>query len=298
MHPSTIKNAFDRGENITSLLRSSSRSQINTVEIIETAYDLQAGSYISALQDPAMISHKMEYGKAIALELCALTNPGSIIEVGVGEGTTFSFVLDYLERPDHVHGFDISWSRIVCCRGWLRERGHGNAYLSIANLTHIPYADSSFDVVYTSHTIEPNGGNEETILKELYRITSRFLVLLEPGYELASENARARMDKLGYCKNLVKHAEKLGMRVVKHELFPFTANPMNPTAITVIEKNANAATSIPQLACPRYGDHINDRGDSLYGPECLRAYPKIKGIPCLRRDDGVVASSYDHYGNE
>ena len=197
----------------------------------------------------------------------------------------------------HAHGFDIAWSRIATCRNWLEMSGIDNIFLSVASLLHTPYLDSSFDVVYTSHTIEPNGGSEEQILRELYRITSRYLVLLEPGYELASPEAQARMEENGYCRNLAGCAEQLGMKVVKHELFSQSVNPLNPTALIVIEKNPNAESAVPQLACPRFGDPLEDFEDALYSDVSLRAYPKIKGIPCLRKTDGIIASAYKQFAN-
>ena len=37
-------------------------------------------------------------------------------------------------------------------------------------MTNIGVTNNSFDVVFTNHALEPNGGNEEIILKELLRI--------------------------------------------------------------------------------------------------------------------------------
>ena len=293
MNPKELSEAYARGENNTALLKGLSTVDFNTEEMIETAYDLQSGSYVRDLDDPERCQHKVDYGRTIAEEILALTQPTSILEAGVGEGTTFSFVLTGLNNPDlEAHGFDISWSRIASCRHWLQKNGQTNAFLSVASLLNLSYLDNSFDVVYTSHTIEPNGGNEENILQELYRVTSQYLVLLEPGYELASVEAQQRMEHHGYCKGLVESAESLGMRVLKHELFPHTPNPLNPTAITVIVKDSAAPPAMPQLACPRFRSPLIENPDSLFSAESLRAYPTIKGIPCLRSQDGMIASAY------
>ncbi len=296
MHPREILAAYERSENITALLRKDFDSATNTEEIIETAYDLQTGSYLMALEDPRMLRHKEDYGRAIAAEISALTTATSILEPGVGEGTTLSFVRRAFETPPaHIHGFDISWSRLACCRRWLSRQNNPDVFLSVASLLHAPYADNSFDVVYTSHTVEPNGGRERPVLAELYRVASRYLILLEPGYELANEEAQDRMRSLGYCRGLPDHAEALGMTVVKHALFPHTANPLNPTAITVIAKAPDAPAATPALACPRYGTPLADYPDSLYSEGSLRAYPKVQAIPCLRREDGIIASAYRRY---
>ena len=294
MHPKKLKAAFDKGQNITALLKLATKTEQNSEQIIEAAYDLQAGSYIQALEQPVVLAHKKAYAKSLATEILRLTSPISILEAGVGEGTTLSFVLSSL--PDSIkysHGFDISWSRVQFCSEWLRKNGFSDTFLAVASLMRTPYVDGSFDVVYTSHTIEPNGGQESSILKELFRITSRFLILLEPGYEFASREAQIRMESHGYCKNLVEHAKTLGMRVIKHELFPHSANPLNPTAITIIEKEARAKPAIPQLACPSFGDTLEGDTDSFYSQGSLLAYPRIKGVPCLRPCDGIIASWYD-----
>lgn len=144
MHPSELRAAFDRGENITDLLRRETESEANTEEIIETAYDLQTGSYVAALDDPSFREHKEEYGKAIADVLTALVDDGgSVLEPGVGEGTTLSFVMQNCGSLfDHFHGFDISWSRIAKCKEWLLSEGFDDAFVSVASIFH--GADSGF----------------------------------------------------------------------------------------------------------------------------------------------------------
>lgn len=296
MHPRELINAFQRGENITSLLRKSFDTSNNTEEIIETAYDLQTGGYVAALDAPQMLQHKVDYGNAIAQEILSLTKPRTLLEAGIGEGTTCSFVLDGLNQAEtQMYGFDISWSRIACCRDWFERHNYESSFLSVASLFHLPYADESFDVVYTSHSIEPNRGKEAAILQELYRVTSGYLILLEPGYELASLECQQRMEQHGYCRELVAHAQSLDMQVTKHELFPYSANPLNPTAITLIVKNTTAQPATAQLVCPRFHDPLVDYGDSLYSSGSLRAYPKIQNIPCLRPEDGIITSAYEQY---
>ncbi|MEM9702865.1 MAG: class I SAM-dependent methyltransferase, partial [Planctomycetota bacterium] len=275
MHPQEIQAAFQRGENVTGLLRRATDSAVNTEEIIETAYDLQSGRYVAGLDDPNHHKHQVAYGRRIADEIAELVGAGaSLLEPGVGEGTTMSFVIDARDdERDEYHGFDLSWSRIAVCRKWLTGRGLTKPFLAVGSLLQAPYAENSFDAVYTSHTIEPNGGREAPILQELYRIASRYLLLFEPGYEFAPPEAQERMERLGYVRDLAKQAESLGMKVVKNEPLGFSANPMNPTAIPVLEKNATAPSATPRLACPRFGDELERRGDCFYSPGSLLQAP-------------------------
>jgi hypothetical protein len=103
------------------------------------------------------------------------------------------------------------------------------------------------------------------------------------------------MRSLRWYTGLSVPAEFLGMKVIKHELFPHISNPLNPTAITVIAKNPFASPATPQLVCPQSLTPITEEGDCLSSRGSLLAYPKIKGIPCLRSGDGIITSAYEDF---
>jgi len=291
LHPQDLKNAYAKGDNIAVLLRSHNLHGLSAEEAIEVSYDLQAGSYIHGMENEQTRAHKTRYGRKIAETLASLGHPASLLEAGIGEATTLSFVLDALPSlPRAIHGFDLSWSRIACARKWLNARGWPDVFLSVARIGQIPYRENSFDIVFTSHALEPNRGQEETLLKELYRVASRHLVLLEPGYELAGEEARKRMDTHGYCRGLPEKARALGMKVIRHELLGEAANPLNPTALTIIEKNASAPPAMPALACPCFGDDLRPLDGCYYSEKSMRSYPVLHGIPCLRPEKAIIAA--------
>jgi uncharacterized protein YbaR (Trm112 family) len=217
----------------------------------------------------------------------------TILEAGIGEATTLSGVLENLDSNSlKAYGFDLSWSRIAYARKWLKSQKVSGVSLCTGSLFNIPFADNSIDVVYTSHSIEPNGGKEEAIIQELYRVTRTFLILLEPGYELANETAKQRMESHGYCKNLKGISENLGYNVIEHKLFPVTANPFNPTAITVIRKSTSINTPDNKFACPKFKTSLERKGEYYYSPEALAVYPIINDIPCLRIENAILASKF------
>ncbi len=291
--PRQLKILYEQGKNITELLRKEKGLQHNTDEIIEIAYDLQSGAYIASMEDREIAKYNHNYTKEIARTILSLCEPETVLEAGVGEATTLAGVLNYFNPDLKSFGFDLSWSRLAYARKWLESQSKSNTTLCTGNLFHIPFADNAIDVVYTSHSIEPNGGNEEPILKELFRVTRKFLVLLEPSYELADSEARKRMDSHGYCKNLKGIADCLGYKVLQHKLFPYTANPLNPTAMTIIQKVENAAPPTCILACPSFKTPLVELGNMLFSREALVVYPIIDEIPCLRISNGILASKFE-----
>lgn len=291
--PRQLKELYDQGHNISACLRDEMGMDHNTREIIEISYDLQTGSYIAAMQDEKMSQHKRQYSREIVREMLLLCQPESILEAGVGEATTLSGVLQNMPAGIRSYGFDLSWSRVAYAKRWLQTEGFTDTVLCTGDLFNIPFLDNSIDIVYTSHSIEPNGGNEMPMLQELYRVAKKYLVLLEPGYELAGNEARQRMDSHGYCRNLKGIADSLGYEVLEHKLFPYTANPLNPTALTVIRKDSDVAVPSGTFACPRFKTPLKEIGGMFFSPEGLAVYPVLGGIPCLRIENGVFASKYE-----
>jgi hypothetical protein len=235
-----------------------------------------------------------ECSREIARIISTLCTPRSILEAGVGEGTTISGVVKHLESVDS-YGFDLSWSRVAFARRWLASNGIESTKLCTGNLLDIPFLDSSIDVVYTSHSIEPNGGREMEILRELYRVAKQFVVLIEPAYEFASVEARQRMDFHGYCKGLDRVSRSLGYDVLEHAPFGFTiSDPLNPSGLTIIRKDSdNNSTSHEMYACPKYKTPLKNLGDMMFSREALVVYPVVLGIPCLRIENGIVASKFE-----
>jgi uncharacterized protein YbaR (Trm112 family) len=288
-----LQKQYSSGVNISSLLRGDGRG--NTESAIEVAYDLKSGSYVAALQDDSYRTSKLRYCSEIASTILSITQPKTILEAGVGEGTTLSLVLQHL--PEVVgYGFDISWSRIFVARNWLQSQGVcERSKLFTGSIFKIPLPDNSIDVVYTSHSIEPNGGHEEAAVRELYRVAKNWIVLLEPAYDLASHEARLRMKSHGYCVDLIDVIKSLQLEVTRHELFSTIENPMNPTGITIIRKSnenfAPSAHSEPRLCCPVTGGDLQEVRGALFSRKHLAAYPVIEGIPCLREENAVIASA-------
>lgn len=285
-----IKELYSENKNIMEYLRSQDGRSYNTTEDILISYDFQSGSYTKFhLQNPEI---KERFCLNLAKELERLGEFDSILEAGVGEATTLGNLLVSLKsKPKEAYGFDLSWSRIKYARHFLDSLNLTNVQLFTGDLFCSPIKDNSIDIVYTTHSIEPNGGREKEALSELYRITRKYLILLEPAYELAGEEARRRMINLGYITNLHASALELGLNVVDYRLFGESVNPLNPTGLMIIKKDFASKTSNP-LCCPLTKTKLIKKNNGYFSKESLLAYPIIDKIPCLLSQNAIVATHF------
>ncbi|WP_323011597.1 methyltransferase domain-containing protein [Castellaniella sp.] len=287
-----MRAAFFRGDNAMEYARSFLGRDDNLLIATQIAYDLQAGSYVK-------LARANPEGKARWVsQIADLLSPhlqesgGSVLEVGVGEATTLSGVLAHLSLPQiSAFGFDISWSRCAHGLGWLKQMGQC-AELFVADLFHIPLADSSIDIVYTSHSLEPNGGRELEAIRELLRVARRFVVLIEPIYELGSAAAQARMRSHGYVRNLKKSAEDLGCVILDYRLLDYCFNPLNPSGVLLLEKLHEQNPSQTVWRCPLTHAPLDFIEGVFAARETGLIYPIVGGIPLLCRNNAILASSY------
>ncbi|MCB5189970.1 class I SAM-dependent methyltransferase [Methylobacillus arboreus] len=284
-----MRNAFSRGENVMEYARKFTGADINMEIATLIAYDLQAGSYIKGtLANP---DDKDIWCAQLAELLTPLVDSKtSLMEVGCGEATTIAGVLGHLKsKPICTLGFDISWSRCHMGNGWLSQKGQ-SATLFVADIFNIPLEDNSVDVVYTSHSIEPNGGREQEAITELWRVARKAVVLVEPVFELASEEAKQRMIKHGYVRNLKLAAERLPSPITEYRLLDYSSNRLNPSGVIVLDKQGLSESGEIKWRCPITFNKLSNEQDVFVAQESGFVYPVLRGIPLLRTDHAVVAS--------
>lgn len=290
---SEVNARLQRGENIMAWIRSEEGVTDNSLSAIEYAYDVQAGSYTAALANPQTRELKERIGARLAAELDAL-GPFSLLEAGVGEATSLAPVIGAMKHcPSHVLGFDLSISRLLYARENLAARGMMNPDLFVGELGRIPLADSSIDVVLTVHAVEPNYGREEEILRELLRVTTRRLIMIEPSYELGSAATRARIERFGYVRDLPGALHRLGFPNISVEAWTLNANPENEAAIIVVEKSAERSSAPPRFISPISGKTLVRLPDCWYCKGDGHAFPVISGIACLTAQNGIIASKLE-----
>lgn len=287
-----IKALYNENQNIMKYMRTQKGNTKNSLEDVLISYDFQAGSYIQGYKKNPKI--RLKYSSCLAKNVDDLGCFDSILEIGVGEATTLGpLLLSIKHKPKDCYGFDVSWSRIKYAQNFLNKIGLEDVHLFTGDLFRAPLKDNSIDVVYTSHSIEPNGGREKEALIEIYRIARKYIILLEPAYELANEEARDRMRKHGYVTNLLSTAQQLDYHILEYKLFEFSLNPLNPTGIMIIEKKAPANSPLNPMCCPITNKDIVREKNALFSPKSLLAYPILDDIPCLLPQNAIIATKFE-----
>jgi hypothetical protein len=302
-----LKKVYEADQNVLRFCKEKLGSQAtNEQAAIMHAYELQAGSYVKLMKEDANYrAAKERYGEAVA-EVISAFKPVSILEAGVGEATTLAEVVKNLPRDQgkQIYGFDLAWSRVLIAQQYYQgvleaassrdsvKNTERQSHFFAGELEHIALPDNAFDVVFTSHAIEPNHGREKEILEELYRVTAGHLILFEPAYELAGQAARDRMDYHGYCRGLKDIALANGWNVSRCEIFAGRDDVANPTMVLIISKGAALAKHLQFVSPISGGPLVLHQGNYFNAEEGL-VFPVLAGVPYLTRSAGLLAS---HYG--
>jgi ubiquinone/menaquinone biosynthesis C-methylase UbiE len=109
-------------------------------------------------------------------------NPLRVLDVGIGPGISAIGILD--RRPDlHVVGLDFSRTMLRQAKEYLRKSGCA-VELVQGDVTHLPFADGSFDVV-THHSMLYLLQEREAALREIRRVlrSGGSYVIFEPNEE-------------------------------------------------------------------------------------------------------------------
>ncbi len=291
------KKIYTAGENVTEFLRRQINCQDNSPEIIELAYDLQAGSYIKHVEENRLQISRYSDEIASILGLY-LSEKDTLLDIGTGELTTLSLVIQRLiNKPEKIFAFDISWSRVYKGLSFACEY-MGASYQRlvplVADIEEIPLPDKSINITTSSHALEPNGKKLKALMQELFRVTADKLILFEPCYEMNSDEGKKRMDKLGYVKNIDLVIEKLGGKLIEKIIIKNISNPLNPTVCWIIsppESNMQVTEKFSLFSVPGASYPLHQMDNFYFSNATGLCYPILKSIPILKSNAAILASA-------
>jgi demethylmenaquinone methyltransferase/2-methoxy-6-polyprenyl-1,4-benzoquinol methylase len=115
---------------------------------IRRAYDLWSYIYSG-------VAAPLEHGpRKRALELANIQPHEKVLEVATGPGQILLEILKRLDRTNIAYGVDLSWKMIEKCGRLVHGAGYHNLSLTEADTRQLPFADQTFDVVYSSYTLD------------------------------------------------------------------------------------------------------------------------------------------------
>ncbi len=263
-----------------------SKKDINII-----SYAFQTGTYqkydIKNKKKPSLLKL---YEEIYSIIKKYIKNGYIILEPGIGEGSTMSQIISKSKKNFQnisFFGFDYSFPRINLANINFKKR---NFYpkLFLSDMEQIGLKSNSVDIIYTNHSLEPNGGREEVILKELLRVTNKYLILFEPIYELNPKKNKNRMDKFGYIKNLYKICKKLDCKILEYKLLNFAMNPKNLTGVIILKKNKSRKEKL-DYRCVLTNLKLSKKKEYYLNKEIGIIYPIIKNIPILRKESAILS---------
>lgn len=155
------------------------------------------------------------------------------------------------------------------------------------------------DIVYTVEAVQLNTDREKEIIRELYRVTRGYLILMEASYDLGSKAAREHMEEHGFSQNIYKSVKELGYNILYYDLLPDSCCPeTDPEALLIIKKDRTEENDVhmnEMWRCPVTGAPLTEYKDSFWSEESMLAYPIIKDIPILLESSAVVATKYNNF---
>lgn len=295
------KKAYASGQNITELLKKQKNISFNTSEIIETAYDFQAGTYIDFIKNnPIQIdAYINEMAQILKFHL---RNKDHVLDVGTGELTTLTKVLAKLEeKPSKLLAFDISWSRVFKGLAFAKELLGSESELIeafVGDIEEIPLHDKSINVTISSHALEPNGAKLKELIQELFRVTADKLVLFEPCYEINSDEGKRRMERLGYIQNLDGVVAELGGKVIEKIQLKNVINKLNPTVCFVIIPPSNSSyfekgldREKTKYSVPGTDISLEKIDGFYFSKQTGLCFPILKDVPILKSNCAILASA-------
>lgn len=289
---------FRQGINITEAFKG--QSDTNASTLIEMIYDLQAGEYADFARKNTSFLDEYSSEMSEKIEPYKFSN-SKILDLGCGEMTTLCHLLGKL-NSDHngIFGLDISLSRLLVGLSFASEFLGSETELPtsvVGDLSALPFQSNSIELLISNHALEPNGGREEKLLDEIFRVSSNYCVLFEPHYENGNADVKSRMDRLGYIKNMESNIASAGGVLLEIQTMENVVNKLNPTSCFIVDTskvmmNESAQKNMHKVpySIPGTNHSLSKYEDVLVSTDFGVGFPIVQGIPVLRENMAMFAS--------
>lgn len=150
-----------------------------------------------------MLLHHLRNMELLA-ELAMRRYSTKVLEVGCGSAVNLLLLqqLCGLSGSTRLSGFDYPVSRLLTARATVEHFGLNLDVLALADVRRMPFADASFDIVFSHYVIEQMAGMEEQVLGEMLRVSRSYVVMFETGLYRPTLDQRLFMRHSGYSTAL------------------------------------------------------------------------------------------------
>jgi len=181
-------------------------------------------------------------------KFCNHHNLESIIEVGAGELTTLYPIIKTTNNFKFISALELSPNRLKHGNAFLKERNIQIDHLIACDASNIPYEDNSFDISYTHYCIEQVPQLAKKIIDEMIRISSKYVVIVEPSYQFSNKITKNRILHKGFPMLNDQYFENLNAKIIYRDGLPFTRYALYGE-VTILEKK-NKCNGKPILRYP------------------------------------------------
>ena len=281
-----ILKKFKKKKNIQIFLKG---KKISKKDAIKMSYDVQSGTYIKYFNSQKLKKKIPKfYNPIVKIYLNEFKNCKTILDFGCGELTSSLYFFKKIkERITHYFANDISLNRLVVGQKYiqknLNEQDFKKFKIFCNSEINLPFKNNSIDLILTMHSLEPNNKSAKDIIKELFRVSKKGLILIEPHYEISSLEQKKRMRKFGYIRGLPKllNNKNYNLKIVKNKE---QLNNINISSIFILKKKKIKSNSLSNYVEPKTLNKITKYHNFFYSKKSLRLFPVLNKIPLFTND--------------
>ena len=280
-------------KNLKGLKEQSNLLKINTIIFLVFIYKItitnQKKRYSTIVNGRIKKISSIENMKLIRQEIRDLLSDiefKTVLEVGAGELTSLEDIQSHFSSDIDFYGVDLSLNRLFHGLDEYKKKHKKLPLLSKSNAVNLPFADHSFDLVFTRHTLEQMPKIFEKALDEIIRVSKKHIFLFEPSFELGGLSQKLKMINSDYVRGIPRYLDikKDLISLEKNFLMKNSANPLNHTACFKITKNnGNQVNSTKKIefVCPLTKTNLIKKNNYFFSEKASKAYPIIDNIPIL-----------------
>ncbi|MDC0213238.1 class I SAM-dependent methyltransferase [Gammaproteobacteria bacterium] len=207
----------------------------------------------------------------------------NVLEIGIGEGGTLQKIHDALLRSEFSElssninwfGCDLTYARLN------NLKLNVNASVVNCDAKKLPYANTSFDIVYTHNVLEQIPRDFKYVVDEAMRIGGSYLAM-EPTLEYGDLDAKINILLKDHLVGLEKYikSKHLNYERIIPEVVAKATNPAMYYLMHSISEENNSEKEV-RLVCPDSRQLLSKTHDSLQTADNKIAYPMVNNIPMI-----------------